>query len=124
MDERRGPLRCAIYTRRSTEEGLAQNFNSLQAQRQTGWVALEQSYDDGGFSEANLERPALKRLLGEIETGAIDCVVVYKVDRLSRSLLDFARMISVFDRHVVKLPPRLGSLALQMIVNSMLPHEP
>jgi site-specific DNA recombinase len=112
VDERRGPLRCAIYTRKSTEEGLEQNFNSLQAQResaeayiasqrQAGWVALEQPYDDGGFSGANLERPALKRLLGEIETGAIDCVVVYKVDRLSRSLLDFARLISMFDQHGV-----------------------
>jgi site-specific DNA recombinase len=112
MDEARRSLRCAIYTRKSTEEGLEQNFNSLQAQResaeayiasqrQTGWVALEQHYDDGGFSGASLERPALKRLLGEIETGAIDCVVVYKVDRLSRSLLDFARLISVFDQRGV-----------------------
>jgi site-specific DNA recombinase len=112
VDEARRSLRCAIYTRKSTEEGLEQNFNSLQAQResaeayiasqrQTGWIALEQHYDDGGFSGASIERPALKRLLGEIETGAIDCVVVYKVDRLSRSLLDFARLISVFDQHGV-----------------------
>ena len=112
MDEARRPLRCAIYTRKSTEEGLEQNFNSLHAQResaeayiasqrQAGWVALEEHYDDGGFSGANLERPALKRLLGEIETGDIDCVVFYKIDRLSRSLLDFARLVSVFDRHGV-----------------------
>ena len=87
MDEPRRSLRCAIYTRKSTEEGLDQNFNSLQAQResaeayitsqrQAGWVALERHYDDGGFSGANLERPALNLLLEEIETGAIDCVVV------------------------------------------------
>src|SRR5579863_3028966 len=105
-------IRCGIYTRKSTEEGLEQNFNSLHAQResaeayiasqrQAGWVALEAHYDDGGFSGANLERPALKRLLGEIETGAIDCVVFYKIDRLSRSLLDFARLVSVFDQHGV-----------------------
>jgi site-specific DNA recombinase len=89
-------LRCAIYTRKSTEEGLEQAFNTLQAQReaaeayvqsqrQTGWVAVEEHYDDGGFSGANLERPAMQRLLAAIDTGSIDCVVVYKVDRLSRS---------------------------------------
>jgi site-specific DNA recombinase len=103
-------LRCAIYTRKSTEEGLDQNFNTLQAQResaeayiasqsQSGWVALAEHYDDGGFSGASLERPALQRLHSEIEAGKIDCVVVYKVDRLSRSLLDFARLIALFDRH-------------------------
>jgi site-specific DNA recombinase len=112
VDEPRRSLRCAIYTRKSTEEGLEQHFNSLHAQResaeayiasqrQAGWVALEQHYDDGGFSGASLERPALKRLLEEIETGKIDAVVVYKVDRLSRSLLDFARLISVFDQRGV-----------------------
>jgi site-specific DNA recombinase len=112
VDEPRRPLRCAIYTRKSTEEGLEQNFNTLHAQResaeayiasqrQAGWVALEQHCDDGGFSGASLERPALKRLLEEMETGAIDCVVVYKVDRLSRSLLDFARLISAFDQRGV-----------------------
>ena len=112
MDETRRPLRCAIYTRKSTEEGLEQNFNTLHAQResaeayiasqrQAGWVALEQHYDDGGFSGASLERPALKRLLEEIATGTIDCIVVYKVDRLSRSLLDFARLISLFDERGV-----------------------
>src|SRR5580704_1786154 len=111
-DELRRPLRCAIYTRKSTEEGLEQNFNTLHAQResaeayiasqrQAGWVALEQHYDDGGFSGASLERPALKRLLEEIATGTIDCIVVYKIDRLSRSLLDFARLVSVFDQHGV-----------------------
>ena len=116
MDEPRRPLRCAIYTRKSTEEGLEQNFNSLHAQRESaeayiasqrlaGWVVLEQQYDDGGFSGASLERPALKRLLEEIETGNIDCIVVYKVDRLSRSLLDFARLISLFDQHGSRLSP-------------------
>ena len=110
MAEPRRSLRCAIYTRKSTEEGLDQNFNSLQAQResaeayiasqsQSGWVALAEHYDDGGFSGASLERPALQRLHSEIEAGKIDCVVVYKVDRLSRSLLDFARLIALFDRH-------------------------
>src|SRR5687768_11661345 len=109
MDKKRVPLRCAIYTRKSTEEGLEQEFNSLQAQReaaeayivsqrQGGWVALPRRYDDGGFSGASLERPALKQLLSEVETGGIDCVLVYKVDRLSRSLLDFARLIELFDR--------------------------
>jgi site-specific DNA recombinase len=109
MDEKRNPLRCAIYTRKSTEEGLEQEFNSLQAQReaaeayiasqrQAGWAALPRRYDDGGFSGASLDRPALKRLLSDVETGTIDCVLVYKVDRLSRSLLDFARLIELFDR--------------------------
>ena len=96
-------LRCAIYTRKSTEEGLEQEFNSLHAQResaeayilshrQAGWTALPGLYDDGGFSGANIDRPALKQLLADIEAGQIDCVLVYKVDRLSRSLLDFARL--------------------------------
>lgn len=108
MDENRKVMRCAIYTRKSTEEGLEQNFNTLQAQRESaeayirsqqlaGWVALDERYDDGGFSGASLERPAMKELLRAIEAGKIDCVVVYKVDRLSRSLLDFARLMSVFD---------------------------
>lgn len=112
MEERRKPLRCAIYTRKSTEEGLEQEFNSLQAQRESaeayirsqqlaGWVALADSYDDGGFSGASLERPAMKQLLGAIEAGQIDCVVVYKVDRLSRSLLDFARLMALFERYGV-----------------------
>ena len=102
-------VRCAIYTRKSTEEGLEQNFNSLHAQReaaeayilsqrQASWTALADQYDDGGFTGGNLERPALKRLLRDIEARKIDCVVVYKVDRLSRSLLDFAQLMSMFDR--------------------------
>ena len=105
-------LRCAIYTRKSTEEGLDQEFNSLDAQREAaeafiqsqrreGWIALPELYDDGGFTGANMDRPALTRLLQAVEAGELDCVVVYKVDRLSRSLLDFTRMLSVFEKHKV-----------------------
>jgi len=105
-------VRCAVYTRKSTEEGLNQQFNSLDAQREAaeayiasqcheGWLCLPQRYDDGGFTGANMDRPALKRLLDEIQAGKIDCVVVYKVDRLSRSLLDFARMMETFDQQRV-----------------------
>lgn len=105
-------VRCAIYTRKSTEEGLEQEFNSLDAQREAGeafiasqrmagWTCCTERYDDGGFSGGNAERPALKRLLEDIEAGLVDCVVVYKVDRLSRSLLDFARMMETFERHGV-----------------------
>src|SRR6266704_5079094 len=105
-------VRCAIYTRKSTEEGLEQNFNSLDAQREAalayiqsqrheGWKCLPQRYDDGGFTGGNMDRPALKRLLADIEAGQIDCVVAYKLDRLSRSLLDFARIIGIFEKHHV-----------------------
>jgi site-specific DNA recombinase len=105
-------VRCAIYTRKSTEEGLEQEFNTLQAQReaaeayilsqkQNGWRTLAQRYEDGGFSGASLDRPALKQLLVEIEARKVDCVVVYKVDRLSRSLLDFARLLSLFEKRGV-----------------------
>jgi site-specific DNA recombinase len=105
-------MRCAIYTRKSTEEGLSQEFNSLDAQReaaeayilsqrQAGWTVLPERYDDGGYTGANLERPALCRLLADIEAGRVQCVVVYKVDRLSRSLLDFARLIGTFERREV-----------------------
>jgi site-specific DNA recombinase len=105
-------LRCAIYTRKSTEEGLDQEFNSLDAQREAaeafilsqrreGWIALPESYDDGGFTGANMDRPALTKLLRAVDPGELDCVVVYKVDRLSRSLLDFTRMLSVFEKHKV-----------------------
>ena len=101
-------VRCAIYTRKSSEEGLEQEFNSLDAQRESGeayvksqssegWVCLADRYDDGGFTGGNMDRPGLTRLLRDIEAGKIDCVVVYKVDRLSRSLLDFARMMQVFE---------------------------
>jgi DNA invertase Pin-like site-specific DNA recombinase len=105
-------VRCAIYTRKSTEENLDSAFNSLDAQREAaeayivsqrevGWTAVPDRYDDGGCSGGNLERPGLQRLLGDVEAGAIDCVVVYKVDRLSRSLLDFAKLIELFERKQV-----------------------
>ncbi len=105
-------LRCAIYTRKSSEEGLEQDFNSLdaqreacaafiQSQRQEGWVVLPDLYDDGGISGATMERPALKRLLGDISTGKVDIVVVYKVDRLTRALSDFARIVEIFDANGV-----------------------
>ncbi|MBX3324100.1 MAG: recombinase family protein [Phycisphaeraceae bacterium] len=105
-------IRCAIYTRKSTEDGLEQEFNSLDAQRESGevfiasqksagWVCSAERYDDGGFSGGTAERPALQRLLDDIKAGLVDCVVVYKVDRLSRSLLDFARMMETFERHGV-----------------------
>src|SRR5450756_2279669 len=105
-------VRCAIYTRKSTEEGLEQEFNSLDAQRESaeafirsqageGWTCVADRYDDGGFTGGNMDRPALKRLMADIEAGKVDCVLVYKVDRLSRSLLDFARMMQAFEEHKV-----------------------
>ena len=104
--------RCAIYTRKSSEEGLEMEFNSLEAQREAceayvasqkaeGWVAIRDRYDDGGFSGGTLERPALKQLIADIEAGLIDVIVVYKIDRLSRSLMDFAKLVEVFDRNNV-----------------------
>jgi site-specific DNA recombinase len=106
----RAGVRCGIYTRKSTDEGLDQAFNTLDSQReaaeafinsqrQEGWTALPQKYDDGGYTGANMERPALKRLLADVQSGAVNCVVVYKVDRLSRSLLDFARIMEILDKH-------------------------
>src|SRR6516164_9663683 len=105
-------VRCAVYTRKSTEEGLEQEFNSLDAQResaeafirsqaQEGWTCLPDRYDDGGFTGGNMQRPALQRLLADIAAGKIDTVVTYKVDRLSRSLLDFAKMMESFEQHGV-----------------------
>lgn len=104
--------RCAVYTRKSNEEGLEQNYNSIQAQRDAGhayiasqrnegWIPVGEDYDDPAYSGGNMERPALKKLLADIEAGKIDVVVVYKIDRLTRSLADFARMIEVFERHKV-----------------------
>jgi site-specific DNA recombinase len=101
-------VRCAIYTRKSSEEGLEQSFNSLHAQREAceayvlsqkheGWLVLPKCYDDGGFSGGNMERPGLKQLLADIESAQVDTVVVYKVDRLTRSLADFARIVESFD---------------------------
>jgi site-specific DNA recombinase len=102
-------VRCAIYTRKSTEEGLDKEFTSLDAQRESAeafiqsqhWTCLKTRYDDGGFTGGNMDRPALKRLLADIAQHRIDCVLVYKVDRLSRSLLDFARMMETFEKHQV-----------------------
>src|SRR5215831_17054063 len=105
-------LRCAIYTRKSSEEGLEQDFNSLDAQREAceafiasqkheGWTSLPERYDDGGFSGATMERPAFRRLLADVGEGKIDVVVVYKVDRLTRSLSDFAKIVDIFDKRKV-----------------------
>ena len=105
-------LRCAIYTRKSSEEGLDMEFNSLDAQRESceayiasqraeGWLCMREHYDDGGFSGGTLDRPGLKMLLEDIEAGLVDVVVVYKIDRLSRSLMDFSRLVEVFDKHGV-----------------------
>jgi site-specific DNA recombinase len=104
--------RCAIYTRKSSEEGLDMAFNSLDAQREAceayvasqrseGWVAVRERYDDGGFSGGTLDRPALHQLLADVEAGLVDVIVVYKIDRLSRSLMDFARLVETFDRNNV-----------------------
>ncbi len=105
-------LRCAVYTRKSSEEGLEQEFNSLHAQREAceayiasqrseGWVLVRDQYDDGGISGGTLDRPGLQRLLDDIEDGLVDVVVVYKIDRLSRSLMDFSKLVEVFDRNGV-----------------------
>jgi site-specific DNA recombinase len=130
-------VRCAIYTRKSTEEGLDQEFNSLDAQREAaqayvasqqhqGWLVLPERYDDGGFSGGNLDRPALKRLLEDITAGKIDAVLVYKIDRLSRSLLDFARIMEIFDKHQVAFisitqqfhsATSMGRLVLNMLLS-------
>src|SRR5215203_6752092 len=107
-----GKLRCAIYTRKSSEEGLEQNFNSLDAQREAceafvasqkreGWLTIPELYDDGGFSGATIQRPAFQRLLSDVTAGQVDVVVVYKVDRLTRSLSDFAKIVETFDKNSV-----------------------
>lgn len=112
MSESKRTVRCAVYTRKSHEEGLDQEFNSLDAQRQSaeayvesqrheGWKIVRKRYDDAAYSGGTLDRPALTELLADISDGHIDCVVVYKVDRLSRSLLDFAKLINLFDEHGV-----------------------
>lgn len=101
-------VRCAIYTRKSSEEGLEQDFNSLDAQREAcaayvmsqaseGWKLSDQHYDDGGISGGTLERPALQRLLADVKDGRVDIIVAYKVDRLTRSLLDFAKLVEALD---------------------------
>ena len=113
MEPAKPPVRrCAIYTRKASEEGLEQEFNSLHAQREAceafiksqaseGWRPVRTRYDDGGLSGASMERPALRQLLEHIGQGLIEVVVVYKVDRLTRSLADFAKMVELFDAHQV-----------------------
>jgi DNA invertase Pin-like site-specific DNA recombinase len=135
--DRRVSTRCAIYTRKSHEEGLEQEFNSLDAQRESceayirsqkheGWICLSEMYDDGGISGATMERPALKRILADIAEGRIDAVVVYKVDRLTRSLGDFAKIVEVFDAHGVSFvsvtqqfntTTSMGRLTLNMLLS-------
>ena len=134
---RAAQMRCAIYTRKSSEEGLEQDFNSLDAQREAceafiksqkheGWQCLPGMYDDGGISGATMERPSLKRLLADIEAGLIDAVVVYKVDRLTRSLSDFAKIVEVFDAKGVSFvsvtqqfntTTSMGRLTLNMLLS-------
>src|SRR5690606_17037342 len=110
MTEQKKTIRCAIYTRKSVTEGLEQEFNSLDAQREAaeafiasqrheGWVILPDVYSDGGFTGGNMDRPGVQRLLQAVERGEVDCIVVYKVERLSRSLLDFSRIMGVLDKH-------------------------
>lgn len=105
-------MRCAVYTRKSTDEGLDQEYNSIDAQRDAGhayiasqrnegWIAVSDDYDDPAYSGGNMERPALQRLLADIEAGKIDVVIIYKIDRLTRSLADFSRMVEVFEQHSV-----------------------
>src|SRR3989339_898444 len=112
MEIKKKTIRCAIYTRKSSEEGLEQDFNSLDAQREAcesyiksqqheGWVLIEKQYNDGGFSGGTLERPALKELFQDIEDGKVDTVVVYKIDRLTRSLMDFSKIVELFDKKSV-----------------------
>src|SRR6266571_7557118 len=130
-------IRCAIYTRKSTDEGLDRDFNSLDNQREAaesyvksqcheGWEMLPERYDDGGFSGGNLERPALRRLVTDIEAGKIDRVIVYKIDRLSRSLLDFSRLADLFEEHGVSIvsvtqqmdtATSMGRLTLNMLLS-------
>ncbi len=111
-DERKVALRCAVYTRVSTDSGLEQDFNSLDNQREAseayiksqaleGWKLVRERYDDGGFSGGSMERPALQKLLEDVRARKIDVIVVYKVDRLTRSLADFAKLVELFDAHGV-----------------------
>lgn len=112
MDNIKKKIYCTIYTRKSTSEGLDQEFTSLDAQRESaenyiasqkseGWVMLPTLYDDGGYTGANIDRPALQKLMSDIKNGGIDCVIVYKVDRLSRSLLDFTHLLEFFEKYSV-----------------------
>jgi len=131
------PIRCAVYTRKSTDENLDSDFNSLDAQRESaeayirsqereGWIALPDRYDDGAFSGATMERPALQRLMTDVRAGRVDVIVVYKIDRLSRSLLDFAKLVEELEQHRVSLvsvtqqfdtSTSLGRLSLHMVLS-------
>jgi len=132
-----GSVKCAIYTRKSTEEGLDQQFNTLDAQREAaesfissqrheGWVALPQHYDDGGYSGAKMDRPALKQMLADVAAGNVDCILVYKVDRLTRSIHDFFRILEILDKHKVTFvsvtqqfntTTSMGRLTLNMLLS-------
>jgi len=129
-------MRCAVYTRKSSEEGLDMDFNSLDAQRESceayivsqraeGWIAVNDRYDDGGFSGGTLERPALQRLIAAVQSGKLDVIVVYKIDRLSRSMLDFLNLVELFERHGVTFvsvtqsfntKDAMGRMALNILV--------
>src|SRR5688572_28913523 len=127
--------RCAIYTRKSTEEGLEQSFNSLHAQREAceafiksqaheGWISIGRPYDDGGHSGGSMERPALQQLLSDIRRGRIDTVVVYKVDRLTRSLADFARIIETFESRRVSFVSITQSFSTTSSMGRLTPKCP
>jgi DNA invertase Pin-like site-specific DNA recombinase len=129
--------RRAVYTRKSTDEGLDMAFNSLDAQREAceaygasqrgeGWMLVADHYDDGGFSGGTLERPALRRLLADIQAGKVDCVVVYKIDRLTRALMDFSKLVDLFEKHSVTFvsvtqsfntTTSMGRLTLNMLLS-------
>ena len=134
----KNPIRwCAVYTRKSSEEGLEQEFNSLDAQREAGeayiksqghegWRLLQAQYDDGGYSGGNLERPALQRLLADVRAGKVNTAVVYKVDRLTRSLSDFAKLVELFEAQGVSFvsvtqqfntTTSMGQLMLNMLLS-------
>ena len=135
--ERKIVLRCAVYTRVSTDSGLEQDFNSLDNQREAsdayiksqaheGWKLVRERYDDGGFSGGSMERPALQKLLDDVQARRIDVIVVYKVDRLTRSLADFAKLVELFDAHGVSFisvtqafntPTSMGRLTLNMLLS-------
>lgn len=113
--------RCAVYTRKSHEEGLDQDYNSIDAQkdaghayiaaqRSQGWIPVEDDYDDPAYSGGNMERPALKRLMKDVEANKIDVIVVYKIDRLTRSLHDFSQLVQVFEKWGFRLWPSLRNL--------------
>jgi site-specific DNA recombinase len=126
-------IRCAIYTRKSTEEGLQQEFNTLDAQRESaeayiasqkhqGWVCIPERYDDGGYSGGTIERPAFKRLMADVETGKVDAILVYKLDRLSRSLMDFARIMEVLEKRDVALVSITQSLDTKSSMGRLTMH--